>query len=93
MASAVFQIEDTKAARKELSLLLQVEQSELDHVSHGGVLTIEFPNILEDKALHVLSTAVSNHGFNVSIKRQAPEASQKSSTASAPAQKKSQWSK
>lgn len=87
MASAIFHLKDTNALRKELSLLLQVEQSELDKISHSGVITLEFPSILEDKALHVLTTAVSNHGFIVGI---APEpATQKPAVT----QKKSQGSK
>jgi hypothetical protein len=67
MASAIFSLEDTKEARAEISLLLQIEPSQLDRISHNGYLTVEFPNLLEDKALHVLSGAVANHGFVVSI--------------------------
>lgn len=67
MASATFTISDTPEARKELSLLFQIEPKQLDKVSHDGLITVEFPELLEDKALHVISSAVANHGFQVSI--------------------------
>lgn len=67
MAKATFTIADTPAARTELSLLLQIEPSQLDSVSHNGLITVEFADLLEDKAMHVLSGAVANHGFQVSI--------------------------
>ena len=67
MASATFTISDTPEARKELSLLLQIDSKQLDKVSHGGQITVEFPELLEDKALHVISSVVANHGFKVSI--------------------------
>lgn len=67
MASAIFTVRDTQEARTEISLLLQIEPSQLAVVAHNGFLVVEFPNLLEDKALHVLSSAVANHGFQVAI--------------------------
>lgn len=67
MASALFTLADTQEARTEISLLLQIEPSQLAVVAHNGFLVVEFPNLLEDKALHVLSSAVANHGFQVAI--------------------------
>lgn len=90
MASAVFVIEDTKAARSELALLLQIEPSKLDRVTHNGYLTVEFPNLLEDKAMHVISSAVANHGFKVSItdpSRPAKVEAEKPKTSAAPGHK------
>lgn len=67
MASAIFTLKDTPEVRTELSLLLQIEPAELTKVSHGGLLTIEFPELLENKAMHVIVGAVASHGFSVSI--------------------------
>lgn len=82
MASATFLLEDTQATRKELSLLFQIEPKELDRVSHNGQITVELPNLLEDKALHVLISAVSNHGFQVSIDHSPVKSDPKTETAS-----------
>ena len=63
MASAVFHIKDTKAARAELSLLLQIDPKQLSTLVQDGRITLEFTDLLEDKALHVVAGAVANHGF------------------------------
>lgn len=63
MASAVFHIKDTKAARTELSLLLQIDPKQLNALAENGRITLEFTDLLEDKALHVVAGAVANHGF------------------------------
>lgn len=69
MASAVFTLEDTKEARTELSLLLQIESSQLNAIVHEGLITVEFPDLPELIALQVLSRAVANHGFVVDMSR------------------------
>lgn len=61
MASVLFHLKDTPQARAELHLLLQTEPLQLD--VHNGLITVEFENVAEDQAMHVLSRAVANHGF------------------------------
>lgn len=87
MASATFILEDTPEARKELSLLLQMEPKSLDKVSRDGLITVAFPELLEDKALHVISSAVANHGFQVSINHSPVEKAEAKQPASKPVSK------
>lgn len=80
MASAIFTLKDTPEARTELALLLQIGSQELDKLSRNGLLTVEFPNLLEDKVMHVLSRAVANHGFLVQIDHKVEAAVAKAKT-------------
>lgn len=60
MANVIFTLEDTELSRKELSLLLQIDPSQLT-INDGliSVLCIDS----EEKMLSILSRAISSYGL------------------------------